>query len=116
MTSAVYHDIQQQIKQNLARLTSVPLSLSAVALISPTDLPGLTSAWMSLASHGKPLSFTTNKQYMSLVMRKPVFGVSDQVLHKSGCRAHFEACLSVENTQKNIEVNKSAVGNSVHMK
>ena len=25
--------------------------------------------------------------YMSLVLRKPVFGVSDQVLHKPGCTA-----------------------------
>ena len=30
---------------------------------------------------------TTSNRYMSLVVRKPVFGVSDQVLHNPGCTA-----------------------------
>ena len=29
----------------------------------------------------------TTKLYLSLVVRKPVFGVSDQVRHKPGCAA-----------------------------
>ena len=35
---------------------------------------------------GNSLLFIFNHHYMSLVVRKPVFGVSDQVGHKSGCR------------------------------
>ena len=32
-------------------------------------------------------SFKKCENYMSLVVRKPVFGVLDQVLHKPGCTA-----------------------------
>ena len=42
----------------------------------------------SVGFYEKQLGFgpgTENKQ--SLVLRKPVFGVSDQVLHKPGCTA-----------------------------
>ena len=33
------------------------------------------------------LTFTFNRNLMSLVVRKPVFGVSNQVRHKLGCTA-----------------------------
>ena len=34
-----------------------------------------------------PWGLKVYKCYMSLVLRKPVFGVSDQVRHKPGCTA-----------------------------
>ena len=42
-----------------------------------------TDAYISLAFNTYP----TSSLYISLVLRKPVFGVSDQVPHKPGCTA-----------------------------
>ena len=33
------------------------------------------------------IAIQTNRDYLSLVVRKPVFAVSDQVRHKPGCTA-----------------------------
>ena len=40
-----------------------------------------------MSTHNIPYLWRNKQKYMSLVVRKPVFGVSDQVPHKPGCTA-----------------------------
>ena len=45
-------------------------------------------SWILIVQWGKAADNTVLfKMYMSLVVRKPVFGVSDKVPHKPGCTA-----------------------------
>ena len=43
------------------------------------------NSFIKYYSSKKVILFIEVLQYMSLVLRKPVFGVSDQVPHKPGC-------------------------------
>ena len=45
-----------------------------------------SEAYVTYRAHNLQLASTTLLN-MSLILRKPVFGVSDQVRHKSGCTA-----------------------------
>ena len=70
--------------------------ISSLYPSSVTSQPGLCGTWSETPKTG----FLTTRlmlsspyvcvDYMSLVLRKPVFGVSDQVTHKPGCTATEE--------------------------
>ena len=45
-----------------------------------------TDFWGTL-NDDESLGMIADSRYLSLVLRKPVFGVSDQVRHKQGCIA-----------------------------
>ena len=47
--------------------------------------------WFLFGGFLLPLCVWDTLRYLSLVVRKPVFGVSDQVRHKPGCTATEDA-------------------------